>query len=222
MYLNDVLEKVFSNPSKIKILRFLCLYKTEVTGRELAQFIGISHTQAQNALKELEEEGLVLSKRAGRAGLHRLNLKNEFVVIFLKDLFQQEKEFPGLILRKYLKPIFSRSLSVILFGSVRRKEERGNSDIDIFILVKGGKEKNEVEEKCGNLAVQMLEATGNMLAPLVLTIKEYEKEKAAGKAILTEIEKGELIYGKKAEKALKGEYGDKENTGKDKREKYIY
>ncbi|OGF51725.1 MAG: hypothetical protein A2044_01455 [Candidatus Firestonebacteria bacterium GWA2_43_8] len=222
MYLNDALEKVFSNPSKIKILRFLCLYRPEVTGRELSQFVGISHTQVQNALSELEEEGLVLYKRAGRSGLHRLNLNNEFVVNILQDLFRKEKDFAGELLRKYLKPVFGWSLSVILFGSVRRKEERGNSDIDVFILTKDAGAKKEVEEKCGEIAVEMLQTTGNRLSPLVLTIKEYKKEKAAKKAVLTEIEAGELIYGEKVKQALKGEQNDTEDTKKAKREKHLH
>ena len=203
MYYNNSLEKVFSNPSKIKILRFLARYKSDLTGRELSRFTGISHTQVQEAIRELYAERLVLSRRAGRSVMHRINGKNEFVKNVLTGLFEAESALLNNILRKYLGPVFRYCVSAALFGSVNSRTERPDSDVDIFILTENASKKKIIEKELEKINIDFIEATGNVLSCMVMSLDEYLKYKKQRKAVLAEIEKGSLLFGKRLDVVLK-------------------
>jgi len=76
MRFTDFLDQIFGQKSKIKILRFLYLYKKESTIREVSKETGVTPPNASRILKELEVEGVVIAKKAGRSILHSLNSKH--------------------------------------------------------------------------------------------------------------------------------------------------
>ena len=57
------LDRILGQKSKIKILRFLTNYNSEVSIRELANEIKITPPNASRILKELETENAVTSKQ---------------------------------------------------------------------------------------------------------------------------------------------------------------
>ncbi len=204
MYLNDILEKTFSSPAKIRLLRFIASYGSEITGRQLAKFTGISHTQVQNLLEELGAEGLIISKSAGKAWIHSINLNNTLVKNVLLELFEKEKRFLSETIDKHLKPVYSRSLSVILFGSVKNGKEKANSDVDILVVTKNENDRKAVERVTSNASLEFLASTGNALSVLVLSVQKLRKMKQEGKGILKEIENGKVYYGKSLNEVLTG------------------
>jgi predicted nucleotidyltransferase len=81
---------------------------------------------------------------------------------------------------------------VVLFGSVAKDEEKTDSDIDVFFLVKDVKAKEKLEPALEKLSNACLEAYGNRLSPYILT--EQEAKKKARQKFLSEINKGIEIF----------------------------
>ena len=90
------------------------------------------------------------------------------------------------IINKELKKPFVESC--FLFGSIIKKEESPNSDIDIYVQVKNEIHKKIIQENIDRLNELCLERYGNRLSPYILTKKEYKSKKYL--AVMFEIEKG--------------------------------
>jgi predicted nucleotidyltransferase len=81
---------------------------------------------------------------------------------------------------------------IVLFGSVSKKLERTNSDIDIFVLVRGSEDRKKLEPAIEKLSNSCFEIYGNRLAPYILT--EREMANKANLKIVREIESGIQIF----------------------------
>jgi predicted nucleotidyltransferase len=100
----------------------------EISVREYAREQKISPPNASKILKDLENEGLLISKNLGRYIFFRANQESptfkEFAKLycqtFLKGLTQELYEEIGF--RK-----------IILFGSIAKIENTKNSDVDLFL-----------------------------------------------------------------------------------------
>ena len=165
------------------------------SGRELAKYTGLSHMQAHRLLKELHDEGAVTLRKIGSALLFKINFNNYAVNNILKDVFLKEAELFEELKKRYLKGVIRKADTVILFGSVREKNERALSDLDLFILAANGKIKKEIEKEAAEAGPYFTKATGNMLSPLVMTREEYKKADKNNMAILANIKKGEVLKG---------------------------
>ena len=95
-----------------------------MTGRELARFCKISHTQVYRILNDFEAQGIVKKSSVGGANLYVLNEKNILVTEVLYSLFQKEKVLLELILKRLLSKVENKLLSVVIYGSVAEKRER--------------------------------------------------------------------------------------------------
>jgi len=77
---------------------------------------------------------------------------------------------------------------VVLFGSVARGDERPDSDIDLFVLVKNNHGKEQIGPFIEKASDSCFETYGNRLVPYILTEEEARKKK--GLKLLSEIEAG--------------------------------
>jgi len=73
-----MLDTLFGSKSAKKVLFYLQNYG-EGYGREIAQTFGVGPIQVQNQLKKLEEEGLLVSRLAGRTRIYTWNPRNPLV-----------------------------------------------------------------------------------------------------------------------------------------------
>ena len=87
------------------------------------------------------------------------------------------------------KPVVSR---VSLFGSLVAGQERDDSDIDLFIVVKTDKDKENIEPAIGELSAVCLDLFGNRLAPYILSQREWKAKKLL--AVVKAAEKGMVLY----------------------------
>ena len=81
---------------------------------------------------------------------------------------------------------------IILFGSVSKRTEEPNSDIDLFILVKNQKHKDEMDPYIEKLALLCLDRYGNVLSPYVLTEKDLKQKKNL--KLIRDIQSGIQLY----------------------------
>jgi predicted nucleotidyltransferase len=196
MQFKNYLDTIFSQPTKVRLLRFLFETRPEMTGRELARFAKISHMQVYRNLDDLKAHGIVTKKRVGAAYVYALNEKNVLVKEVLNTLFQKEGKLLGDILKAVLLGKAGDMLSVVVFGSAAKGEERPASDIDIFILTRNESSSNSVNDFLSDAELRFHEQTGNRLSPIVMTITELKGKYKTNKTLFSRIFSGKLISGR--------------------------
>jgi Bacterial regulatory protein, arsR family./Nucleotidyltransferase domain. len=197
MKFNKPLDDILGQKSKIKILRYLVNYKKEMGVRELAKEIGLVPANASVALKELEKEGILLKKKIGRSLIFSLNAGNFLAAALVVPLFEKEHK----IKRELFKIISSRVKfpyeTIVLFGSVAKKSERADSDIDLAVIIGDKDRVTEVEERILSINPEISEKFGNSIAPIVFKKKDFIKKIKGGDVLASNIARdGEVVSGK--------------------------
>lgn len=195
MRFHDSFLKIIDSDAKQKIVSYLLKHDNSASERELATLAGVSHMTVNRILHELEDWNFVKYQRVGRAHVWQINPKS-YAYSVLSEMLGKINEF-SCTLKELAKDILQglpkkRMLKVVLFGSIIRKEERADSDIDVFILVKNQNDVEFLEEEIEPLSSQCLEKYGNKFSPYILTEKEFQQKKDL--KIYKEIEKGIQLY----------------------------
>lgn len=186
---------ILNSKTKLKIAKFLLTHEASMSEREIASILKVSHMSINRTMRELSEVNFVNFVTVGKAHLWKVNRKSyalkvlsEFINGFsrIKDPLSDLK---GVILTNIPKNLVKK---VVLFGSVAKGEEKTNSDIDIFFLVKDTKDKKRLGPAIEKLSNACLEIYGNRLSPYILT--EQETKKKAKQKFLSEINKGIEIF----------------------------
>jgi len=210
MIFNNVLNHIFSSASNVSILRVLMFVKNGLTGREIGRNAGVSPKTALRVLTELENLKIVNRTIGGRDHLFVLNREKYLVERGIIPLLETEQLFLKSILAEIKRKLKNKCISIILFGSVARKDEIATSDLDVCLIVKNKTILKEVEKIKLNLFNKILEKYGVTLAFIIFTeneIKKYAKDKIP--LVKNMIEEGTLIFGKPIVLIL---YGKKKQT----------
>lgn len=117
-----------------KILSFLADNPSgEYTEREVKEATGVSRAGVNIALKELAEDGLIVSQKRGRMSFYSVSLEN--------SLIRQIKVLISLIkIDPLVLSLKETSDKIILFGSSATGTNIEESDIDLFVLTNDPKE----------------------------------------------------------------------------------
>lgn len=125
---------LFSTASQ-KIWDFLCRHPQEsFFSAQVAEKTSLSKGGANQILRALTRQGLLLAEKKGRMVFYRVDAKSPLIRQFkvLRNLSVFEE------LTKKAKPLAER---IILFGSCARGEDTPESDMDVFIV---GLEKEKI------------------------------------------------------------------------------
>ena len=96
-------------------------------------------------------------------------------------------------------------LQVVLFGSVARGDDNGDSDIDVFILLKNydktGMEKVTIKERILNIASQVEELNGHQvyISPFIDSEETYLQNRRKALIYYSIADEGVLLYAKDAQ-----------------------
>lgn len=203
MKIYNVLNSVFSAPTAVSLLRELSQRNIGLTGRELSRITGITPQAAHNTLKNLESLKIVNKVTAGRAHIYTLNRNHFLAKKIITGLFELEKEFIHSIFEKIAKSISKDSISLIIFGSVARKEELIESDLDLCIVYRG--KRSTLATKVSKLRDDLYLEFGVTLAPYYITQILFKSLAKTGKPPVKNILKdGKLISGKTMEALIHG------------------
>ena len=195
MIINKVLDHLFNSQGTVKVLRVLKNSMVGLTGRQIAVLAGITHQAAHNTLANLESLKLINRVIGGSSHLFTLNRNNFLIKKVIRVVFDTEIEFRDNIFFIIKKALSKYTVSVILFGSVARKEESAESDLDLCIIYY--QDKNIVEQKVDLLRGNLYNEFGVTLAPFYISSKEFIKRVATKKPPVSEIIKeGIVISGK--------------------------
>lgn len=198
MQFNTSLDKILHSKAKMKILKQLFSEEVSMSERELASIVKVSHMTINRLMKELKALNLVSLEKAGNVNLWRVNRKSyayHTLSRIIKGLTETLKPI------EHLKTIIRHNLpktmvkEAVLFGSIATGQERPNSDIDLFLLVKDKKTKDKIKPYIDKLFNLCLDLYGNRLSPYVLT--EAELVKKQNLLLLSKIKNGIQLYPKK-------------------------
>ncbi len=169
------MDLALGSNTKVRILRFYSKHpEMELTKRELARLIGLSHTSVNAAVPDLVSIGLLQVKFAGRSHIYSVD-KDSFLLEPLSRLFLSESAFTQDIIDLIKKELKGVGIC-ILFGSYARKEEiYPSSDLDLLIITSS---KAAAWEKIGPLAEKIHNRFHVVLSPIVLTKSEFQRRKA--------------------------------------------
>ena len=171
------LQKIFSAPSYIAILRVLNQITQGISGRELARRAAINDRTCRLALGRLEQLGLVENLGIGKIKLFRLNRKNYFAEKVLPSLFVGEVSFLGSLIEKLQEALKGNCKWACVYGSVAKKMDVETSDLDVLVVVKGEKEMKIMQDKMTELISSIISGFGLSLSPVILTDFQWRKGK---------------------------------------------
>ena len=204
MRLHRPLDDILGSRSKVALLRFLVRFPAEKSGRELARELGLAHRTCQLALRQLAEQGVVEPRRVGTARVYRINHRNVLVQDILAPAFEKEDALLERFVKDLRRRMRQRPVSLILFGSVARQEERPTSDVDLLFIAKDPKAARLAQDEADALAGDLAQAYGNVPMLLVIDRKTFaRKVKAKDSFYLEVVNTGRVVFGKSVFEILK-------------------
>lgn len=175
MQFHDLVEMLLGSRVKVKVLRTLWRYREkEFTIRELAKFLGVSHTGIKKVVDELERTNVLRLRTVGRSYAFRLNM-NSYAANIVGRTFEMESgalsELRDVI-REKLKSRFVTSAA--LYGSVVERKEMSRSDIDLLIITN---QREKVEEIVAELQNDVSERFGNSISAYYVSEEDLRKKR---------------------------------------------
>lgn len=202
MIINNILQHIFSAPSNVIVLRTLNSRVVGISGREIARISKLSNRTVQGVLANLESLGMVNRNIGGRDHLFTLNRANKIVSRLIKYIFEFEDGFDKEIISLIRKKLSQNVSSLILFGSVARKEEDYSSDFDLCIVY--NKNKTKIENALSELRDRLYDDYKVTLAPFYITETDFKKRAKKNLSPVNNIIKdGILIAGKPIRELIK-------------------
>lgn len=205
MIVHKILDSVFATKSNIAVLRVISKVKIGLSGREIAKQAGISAPSSLEALTMMENLNLVKRERGGRDHFFYLNRDHFIVDKIINPILNTERKYLDQIFSEIKKSLGKNSISLILFGSTARGEEKIESDLDICVVFKDSKMQRKLEEIISDIRTELLKKYGVSFAPYYITEKEFSKRFKLGKSPVADIiREGRLISGKSIKELING------------------
>ena len=203
MRIKHLLEDYLGQKSKVTILRILHR-GTELTGREIARKADLSPRAAQLALQELYAAGVVNRKAVGASYLFSLNRSRYVVENILSPLFESERGLAAAMIEELRKALPNKGIvSIIVFGSVARGENKQGSDLDVMIVVGNSLNVRKIAAGAQDKGGKFLAKFGMMLSPHVIRRRDFiSRFDRKDKLIRNVIKEGRVIVGKHFEEVL--------------------
>ncbi|MBI3318834.1 MAG: nucleotidyltransferase domain-containing protein [Candidatus Omnitrophica bacterium] len=127
------------------------------------------------ALRELYEATLLDFKKVGNSFLYSLRDEHYLIREVLRPLFHRESvvldRLLDLLKRNLEARLWPGIVTIAVYGSVARRQERSDSDIDLLVLVKSKELQRRVRQALNGLGEAAEKEFGNPLAPYVSTIR---------------------------------------------------
>jgi len=203
MVINNILEKIFSAPSNVTLLRALNERTIGISGREAARITGLSLRTVQVSLSNLENTGVVKRFAGNREHLFIFNRKNYLAKNLLDNLFIAETKYRQDVFKIIKLKLKNASHSIILFGSAARGSDNLKSDLDICLVYKPP--KNKIEELVADLRTELSAVFSISFAPFYLTAAQFKEYGLNKKPLVNNIiNDGKIICGKSFKELLDG------------------
>ncbi len=195
MELQHAIEEILGSRVKIGILRLLYRTRGMYSGREISRLVGFSPTHTIANLRELEAAGLVLRQRVGNTDLYQLHEKNSAVSGVLKPIYDWESGLLDELAGMYVERLGDQVVSIRLFGSVARGDEKPGSDVDLLLTLADEVDPHELEETVAEIDLEAGQKLGRSVSTILVTEREYARKVRGKRGFWRDIPReGKLIY----------------------------
>jgi predicted nucleotidyltransferase/DNA-binding transcriptional ArsR family regulator len=194
--MNQKIEHILSSDVAIKVLKSLYSSNRGVTGREIASMVGYSPQTVLNVLKILEGTNLITSQQVGKAISYQIQPKHWLLTDIFIPAWQTLDSWRDCLAQTYIDKLKYKPLSIIMFGSYAKGEEKERSDIDLFFIYEDAfKDKNILEDML-ELNPNIFEKFGIHPSCKASIISEFKKEVKKGEGLMRTIyREGKSIFG---------------------------
>ena len=204
-YARFPLNACFGAPSHVAVLRTLFWAGGGMTGRQIARMSGVAVGAGLETLGRLEEAGLVRWLPQGRAHVYELCRDHVLVKGGLGPAFEAESGFRAGIRRLLKESLKGRVRAAALFGSVARREDRPDSDLDLVLVVDRERDLEAAQEAAQAVSGRLRKEFGVRLAPLVFSLPEFKRQCRQGSSFFkTLLKEAEGVTGAELEELGRG------------------
>lgn len=186
-YLRTPLDDLLGARSRVAVLRTLLAAADELTGREVARIAGVNHQAAHDTLSTFTAARLVVQIRRGRAFTYRINRDHALIQRPLSGLFAAEKQFWPRLQEDLRRRFGRRAVAVVVFGSAAREQEAPGSDVDVLLLARSSRQKEELQSLVQVQAGDVRQRFGVTLAGVVYTLDEFRRLARTGNPLARSI-----------------------------------
>lgn len=183
----DPLDAVLGTTSKVRLLRALVPLSQPLSGREAARRAGVSHI-AQRALEELASIRVLNRDQSGGQYLYTFNRKHALAPA-IEQLFEAEGRFTDGIFQRLrdvvdcIEPVET----AVVFGSAARGEAKPKSDLDVLVLVRGARARDDTYSALVDTGPSLVSEFGVRLSPVVTTVDRFQRQHAEGDPFVAEV-----------------------------------
>lgn len=205
MVINKPLDELFSTWSDIAVMRVLKNYNTGLSGREIARLSGMTAKSAIRTLSRLEDLGVIKRIRGGREHFFSLNREHFLVQEIILHVLEGEEKFRDAVYQEIRRALKGKCNSVYIFGSVARKEEKVESDLDLCIVLDKEDQKEELEELFEELRSELFNKYGVNASPFYIMASEFSaKAKDKKPPVKDIVEEGKMLFGNSISRLVNG------------------
>jgi len=154
--------------------------------RQIARRVVTSVGAVQREVRQLSDAGLLSRRVRGNQVLYRANPKSP-IFPELKSLLLKTSGVHDVI-REALVPIGDRIRVAFIYGSVARREEKAESDVDLMVVGEAG-----FGEIVSSLQAAQ-KVLGREVNPSVYPTAEFQKKARSGNHFLTRVVKEKKIF----------------------------
>jgi predicted nucleotidyltransferase len=189
-----MLEEILDTKVKIRIARLLAGQNKPMTVSDVSRALGISKSRASECMRELQRDGFLERRDAGRSALYTL-APNSMAKALVKSLTQDR-----ILLLRIERAVISRTrkfhpVSVVLFGSAL-EGIKPSSDLDFLLIHEKKIDESEIYRIVGELTQEF----GFHVSIMTMNLRDFRKKAKRGEEfVLNVVARHKLIYGKEPE-----------------------
>ena len=171
------------------VLKIFKDFTNSYNASSISKLVKMTRVGSYKALKNLEQHGILESKRLGKAIFYKIKLNDNYAKKSVELVLMEEANQKKRWLEEF-KELFDLCESVILFGSILKSEEKAN-DIDLLLIM--DQENNTKINKFIDTKNQILL---KKIHPIKQTSDDFiNNVKKKDKVILDAIETGIVLSG---------------------------
>jgi len=183
--------------TELKILASFFPLTKEYTTREIETKSRYSHERVYTTLMDLVEQGYLVKRKIGKTYLFKLNIQRDVLLPYVyfqterkESFFRSVTHFVRSALDDFIKKIESSDLvSVIIFGSYAKGEQREDSDVDVLCIVR---KKYDIDR----VALSLRHKYDRKITPVIVLSEDFPNMKKDNPTFYRGlVEFGIVLYG---------------------------
>ena len=189
-----ILEDIFGTRARLTLLRRLSRESQPLTARQLGELTGLNHRTVVEALDPLTHIGAVEKRHAGPSYLYSLARENLIAQRIILPALEAESGLPAALREEIVALFAPPAISVVLFGSLARGQEKRGSDVDVLVVMADGEGCAEIEERGLEAGHSFFKRFGRPMSVHCVTLPDART--GGGSFISQAASDGETLFGK--------------------------